>query len=501
MKIIGADEARALDARTIAAGTPGIVLMERAAAAVAREVVRAISSRPERAGRVVVLAGTGSNGGDGFEAAWLLAHGPGISRVETLLVGRDARVSGDAAEMLRRLRKSGGYFRNVESVRDLGPLAQATLIVDALFGTGLSRPIADPIAARAAEIASSGRAFVVSVDVPSGLNAGTNELWNPHVNADVTVTFGFPKTVHAHLPSAAACGRIVVSEIGLVALPESERDGLEAVVAEDVAPLFPRRRADSHKGTYGRVAVVGGSSRYRGAVALAARASHRSGAGLVTVVACEEVRSLVHQLSPETTSLPADADLDGFDALAVGPGLGTDEDARARVKKAIASPVPAVFDADALNGAAGEPRIFRRSAPTVLTPHPAEAGRLLGISAEEVNAARFDVAKRLAGESGAAVVLKGFRSVVADPKGRASLVLAGNPGMATGGTGDVLTGVVASFLARGLPAYDAARAAAFLHGCAGDVAGEAKGEDALVASDLVDFLPEAFFLISEGRPR
>ncbi|HKC25223.1 MAG TPA: NAD(P)H-hydrate dehydratase [Thermoanaerobaculia bacterium] len=501
MKIIGAEEARALDARTIAAGTPGIVLMERAAAAVAREVVRAISSRPERAGRVVVLAGTGNNGGDGFETAWLLAHGPGISRVETLLVGRDVRVSGDAAEMLRRLRKSGGFFRMVENVRDLGPLAQATLIVDALFGTGLSRPIEDPIAMQAVEIASAGRAFVVAVDVPSGLNAGKSELWHPHVRADVTVTFGLPKTVHAHLPSAAACGRIVVADIGLAPIPESRDDAVEAVVAEDIAPLFPRRRADSHKGTYGRVGVIGGSLPYRGAVALAARAAHRSGAGLVTVVADEEIRSLVHAVSPETTSLPAGADPSGFDALAVGPGLGTGDGRREVVERIVALEVPAVFDADALNVLAGEPRLFRRKAPTVLTPHPGEAARLLGMSTENVNAGRVDVARRLALESGAAVVLKGFRSVVADPRGRAALVLAGNPGMATGGTGDVLTGVVASFLARGLSPYDAARAAAFLHGSAGDLAREAKGEDALLGSDLVDFLPEAFFLIAEGRPR
>jgi len=307
--------------------------------------------------------------------------------------------------------------------------------------------------------------------------------------------------VHAHLPSSAACGRIVVADIGLSPLPAADPHEPEAVVAEDVAPLFPRRKADSHKGAYGRVAVLGGSAPYRGAVALAARAAHRSGAGLVTALADPEIRRLVHVLSPETTSAPLDADLSGFDALAVGPGLGTAAGARELVKKAVATGVPAVFDADALNVAAGDPRAFRRAAPTVLTPHPGEAGRLLGISAEDVNAARVDVARKLAADSKAAVVLKGFRSVVAEPGGRCALVLAGNPGMATGGTGDVLTGVVASFLARGLSAYDAARAAAFLHGSAGDLAREAKGEDALVASDLVDFLPEAFFLIAEGRPR
>ena len=502
MRYLTAAESRASDERTIAAGTAGLVLMKRAAAAVAREAARAIAARPERAARVVVLAGPGNNGGDGFEAARLISVSRTASAVETILLGDPGRLTGDANRTFERLVQSGFVVRGASAERDLEPLRSATLIVDALFGTGLTRPISpDSLAARAVRLVSSGRAFVLSVDVPSGLSGDRGDVPGPSVAADATVTFGHPKTCHVFSPAAGLCGRIAVSDIGL--LPPEGRPAPgepEAVTAGDVAPLFPPRDAASHKGMFGRLLVVGGSEGFRGAPALAARAAHRSGAGLVTVAAPEAVRRAVHALSPETMSLPPETDLAPWDALAVGPGLGRSEEAARLLARSAAAAAPAVFDADALTVAGDAAFFAAREAPTVLTPHPGEAGRLLRTDAAAVNADRLGAAVRLAALSRAVVVLKGFRSVVADPAGRTALVLAGNPGMATGGTGDVLTGMAGAFLARGLSAWDAAAAAAYLHGAAGDLAREAAGEEALVASDVTEFLGAAFGLLREARP-
>jgi hydroxyethylthiazole kinase-like uncharacterized protein yjeF len=502
MRIQSAEEAKAQDAKTIAAGTPGLVLMKRAAGAVAREVARVIARHPERAARVIVLCGPGNNGGDGFEAARLIFAARTATSVDTLLVGTAKQVGGDALKTFERLTKSGGSIREVEAEKDLEPLRQATLVVDALFGTGLKKAIAEGgRAARAVEMASSGPAFVVAVDLPSGLNADETEIWTPSVNADLTVTFGSPKKCHVFQPAAGRCGRIVVEDIGLIpdAVPVPAGE-IEAVTARDLVRLFPNRAPATHKGTYGRLLVVGGSDGMAGAPALAARAALRSGAGLASVAAPEAVRAIVHMLSPESTTLPLDAGPDPFDALAVGPGLGRSESARATLRRMLSSKKPAVFDADALN-LAGRPEDFAgRVVATVLTPHPGEAGRLLETDAERVNADRVGSAKTLAARSGCVVILKGFRSVVASPEGRVALVLAGNAGMATGGAGDVLTGVTGALLARGFSAFDAAMAAAWLHGAAGDLAKELIGEEGLIAGDLAAWLPEAFALVREARP-
>lgn len=493
MRVVTPVGSRDADARTIASGTAGLVLMERAATAVARETASAVAARPERGERIVVVAGPGNNGGDGFAVARLLGTSSRVGRVITLLAGEENRVIGDAATMLDRLRRAGGDVRTVESGADLEPLDGATLVVDALFGTGLTRPV-DPASLAGLVIARIGAsgAFVVAVDIASGLDGGTSAVKGPHVVADLTVTFGAPKVAHVDLPAAAAAGRLVAADIGLLAaepaLPE-----IDAIVSLDVARLFPRRDAASHKGTYGRLVIMGGAPGMAGAPALAARAALRAGAGLVSIAAPDEIRPIVHGLCPEATTLSLEAGVNGGDALAVGPGLGIGSAARAAFEAALGAPIPVLFDADALNLASPGPEAFRRrSAPTLLTPHPGEAGRLLGRPASGINADRPAAARELAARSGAVVVLKGFRSIVAAPDGRTSVVLAGNPGMATGGAGDVLTGVVGALLARGFTPFDAATAGAWLHGTAGDLARERYGEESLVAGDLVDLLAEAF---------
>ena len=416
--------------------------------------------------------------------------------VETLLLGNPQHLTNDARKTFHRLEQTGGAIREAGDVRELESLSTATLVVDALFGTGLKRRVApDGLPAKAIGLASAG-GFVASVDLPSGLSADEAEVWMPSVRADLTVTFGWPKPCHVERAPAARCGRVAVADLGFV--PAEGPVAREAIAVADVAALFPRRPAESHKGTFGRLLVVGGSLGMAGAPSLACRAAHRAGAGLVTASLPDGVRPILHALSPETTSAGGEAEFTRFDALAVGPGLGASASAREAVARAAAAAVPAVFDADALNLAGAAPFFASRPAPTVLTPHPGEAGRLLGISAEDVNADREAAAVRLARASGCVVVLKGFRPVVADSSGRAVPVLAGNAALASGGTGDVLTGVVGACLARGLAAWDAAAAAAWLHGTAGDLLREGKGEESVTASDVVEALPEAFLLARES---
>ncbi len=497
MRVVTADESRALDVRTIAAGTPGIVLMRRAAGAVVREIAGVQARRPALGARMVVLAGPGNNGGDGFEVARLLMAARLASNVETLLLGNPQHLTTDARKTYSRLEQVGGAIREVNDARELEPLSSASLVVDALFGTGLKRRVApDGLPARAIGLASQGRAFVVSVDLPSGLSADEPDPWMPSVRADLTVTFGWPKPCHVERGPAARCGRVAVADLGFVE-PEGPISR-EAVAVRDVAVLLPRRAAESHKGTYGRLLVLGGSRGMAGAPALACRAAHRSGAGLVTAAVPDDVRAIVHTLTPETTSIGGEPDFGRFTALAVGPGWGDGASAREMLARAAAAPVPAVFDADALNLAGGAAFFAGRRVATVLTPHPGEAGRLLGISAEAVNAGREAAAVRIARAANAVVVLKGFRSLVADPSGRVVPVLAGNAALASGGTGDVLTGVVGALLARGFSAWDAASAGAWLHGTAGDLVREELGDESATASDVVEALPGAFLLAREA---
>jgi NAD(P)H-hydrate epimerase len=474
--------------------------MKRAASALLREIAGVVQRRASRGARVVVLAGPGNNGGDGFEAARLLQTARVAGSVETLLFGAPEHLSLDARKTHQRLEKTGGVIREVTREADLEPLRTATLVVDALFGTGLKRPISpDGLPARALRLLAEQPAFVVSVDVPSGLSADEALPWSPAVRADLTVTFGYPKPCHVRLPAAALCGRIGVAGLGFLPLEGEIAGAGEAVCAQDVARLFPRRQAAAHKGTFGRLLVVGGSEGMAGAPALAARGAHRSGVGLVTVFAPDSVRGLVHGLTPETTTAGAEVDVARFDAIAVGPGLGASAAAHALLQRTAASRLPAVFDADALN-LAGEAAYFAsRAAPTVLTPHAGEAGRLLGLDATRVNEDREAAVLELASRAKAVVILKGFRPLVCSPEGRVVPVLAGNPALASGGTGDVLTGVVGACLARGLDPFDAACAAAWLQGTAGDFVREIRGEESLSASDVVEALPEAFFEAHESQ--
>lgn len=495
---------QAADRAAIASGTPSIELMENAAAALVEDLLAAWP----RTRRVAVVCGPGNNGGDGLAAARRLAA-EGISPL-VFTLREPEMYRGDAAENATRAREAGIELVALSHPGALRGLARALagcdVVIDALFGTGLSSRL-EGDAARA--IRAIGRAArpVLAADLPSGLSADTGELLGPCVRADRTVAFAAAKRCHVLPPARSFCGRVVVRDIGISAeILARGKTSLEITDPDDVAAVLTPRAANSHKGDYGRLAILAGSRGKTGAAALAARGALRAGAGLVTVFCPASIESAVVAALPEmmTRGLPdrdgelskkaarvLAEDLLDFDAAAAGPGLGIGPGVLAVLRRLFQSRLPLVCDADALNAFAGEPRAFARRAPTILTPHPGEAARLLGISTARVQADRLGAATSLARESGAVVVLKGSGSLVAAPRGRVLVNPTGTPLMATAGAGDVLTGAVGALLAGGLLPEQAAMAATYLHGAAGERLEKELGDAGLLASELADAIPPA----------
>jgi hydroxyethylthiazole kinase-like uncharacterized protein yjeF len=498
--LVGAAEMRALDRHTIEKlGVPGELLMECAG----RLVAAVAESERAPAGRVLLFCGPGNNGGDGLVAARQL-HLRGVP-VLAVLAADPARLRGDAARNLERAERVGVPFAGSRWRAEPGDV-----LVDALFGTGLARALEGEAAALVRRIAAARpSARVVAVDLPSGLDADTGQPLGPCAAADVTVTLSLPKRGLALEPGRALSGRVVVGRIGIA----DEAPGLALPVSlltrRGAGALLPARPADGHKGSFGHVLVAAGSRGKTGAAALAAEGAARTGAGLVTIacpagsnavleVKCTEAMTAPLPDTPEGELAAAAAEpllaLAGErDALALGPGVGRGPGARALVRRvALGARVPLVLDADGLVAFAGEPEaLSARRGPAVLTPHPGECGALLGLEPGEVNRDRIGVALQLAARSGAVVLLKGAATVVAEPGGRVRVNPTGGPVLATGGTGDVLAGVVAALLAQGLAPFDAAAAGAFLHGAAGDRLAARVGGSGALAGDLAGELPAA----------
>ena len=489
LPVVTAAEMRALDRATIEdVGLPALTLMEtagRATAAAARALVR------DARDRVAVVCGPGNNGGDGFVAARVLRAG-GVDATVYLAVPR-ARVKGDAAAHLAILERSGGVVRMADSPAALGEVAAeiagAAVCVDALFGIGLERAVDGHLADVIAAIDRAAKK--VALDIPSGLETDTGRVLGVAVTADVTVAMAAHKVALASAPGFARCGRVEVADIGVppgVLATQGVRAGL--VEAADVAGWLPRTRALDHKGTRGHVVVIGGMPGMRGAGRLAAAAALRAGAGLVTLAAAGEPTA---DDSIMTRALDAHAELGELlarkAAIAIGPGLGQSDAARRWVHEVLRAGVPAVIDADALNLIAAEIELLARAAgPVVITPHPGEAARLLGAAdASAVEADRLAAARALAAKTRAVVVLKGARTIVCDGAlgdDFCSINPTGGPALGTGGSGDVLSGVIAALLAQQVSPYDAARAGVYVHGRAGDALAQIHGERGVVSSDL-----------------
>jgi NAD(P)H-hydrate epimerase len=519
--VLTATEMREADRRTIEeVGLPGVVLMENAGTAVAR-VVR---ERFPAVRRPLVLCGKGNNGGDGFVVARRLLD---LAPV-TLLLGRHADVRGDAQLHLGAFERSGG---TVAEVADAAAWAarwpeveRADLIVDALLGTGLRQQPEGLVAQVIADVARLHErqgTSVVAVDIPSGLPSEVGEVAWRTIKATLTVTFAAHKYGHVLPPACDRVGEVLVADIGI---PDSVilagPPALWLLERSDAARAWPPRPPDAHKGTFGHVLVVAGSVGKSGAAVLSALGALRAGAGLVTVATCQAARSLVAHGRPElmTEGLSGDKYIDAAaaarvldlartrDAVVLGPGLGQEPPTREFVREVVRHcPVPIVVDADGLNALATSAQgpaaldLLRREKASVLTPHPGEMGRLAARSTAEVQHHRLETARAFATETGAVVALKGQRTIVADPSGKAAVNPTGNPGLATGGTGDVLAGIIGALLARGCDGWTAATAGVFAHGHAADRAAERLGEEALLAGDLLDALPDA--LRDLGEPR
>ncbi|MDR7402305.1 MAG: NAD(P)H-hydrate dehydratase [Armatimonadota bacterium] len=486
-------------------------LMDAAGRRVAQLVAEMLRQRGGRT--VVVLAGRGHNGGDGLAAARHLRAAGADVAVVLAAPARDFQ--GEPARMLEAAVGAGVAVREATDVSVDAVLASGDLVVDALTGTGFRGP-ARGVVASLIEAAGRCRAPVVAVDVPSGVDADTGRCDGPCVRAAATVTMGWLKPGLLLYPGAEMAGDVYVADIGY---PEPlHRDpGLRTHLVDSamVRALLPPRRPDSHKGTYGRVLVVAGSVGFTGAAVLATRGALRAGAGLVTVAVPQSVYPIVASQVTEGMPTPlADEGgalgpaclvrleelADAADVVAVGPGLSRTAGVAAVVEFLLGCGRPLVADADALNVLAGRAEALARArGPLVITPHPGELGRLVGRSAAEIQRDRLGSARSASERFRCVVVLKGARTVVAAPDGRAWIVPTGNPGMATGGMGDVLTGAVAALLGQGRDPAEAAYGAAYLHGLAADLLAAGRGQAGMLASEVADGLPAAIAAVQAGR--
>jgi NAD(P)H-hydrate epimerase len=509
MQILGSAAMREADRRTIQEiGIPALVLMESAGRAVVRTMVERIEELSS--GSVVIVCGKGGNGGDGLVVLRTLA-GLGYDARAVVLAPFES-LSSEALDNLQAALKLGlpvDSAPTIEAWGDVLPqVAAADVVVDALFGTGLSEPPRG-IYQRVIEDLNSLDTLRVAVDVPSGLSSDSGAVPGAAFDADLTIALAAPKVCHFIPPASELCGEVEVVEIGIpprfLASPEPT---LETIEPAALVAAIPRRRRLSHKGTYGHLLILAGSVGKTGAAVMAAEAALRTGVGLVTVASAKSAIPMMAPRLPEAMWEPLPETESGAlsrkaqsrilellidrSALALGPGLGTDDETVALVREIVAgSSIPTVVDADGLNALARKPQAFPEGRALALTPHPGEAGRLLGSSAKEVENDRLASVRRLARETKSHVLLKGYRTLVSDPRGNVAVNLTGNAGMATGGTGDVLTGILGALFAQGVDIDEALALGAHLHGLAGDVAAAALGQAALVATDLIGKLPEA----------
>ncbi|NSW90378.1 MAG: NAD(P)H-hydrate dehydratase [Firmicutes bacterium] len=521
MQVVTPSQMGEIDARTINEyGIPGIVLMENAALKVLDEIEKMLGSVSYK--RILVFAGKGNNGGDAFAVARHLFNKG--AAVNVYIIANRNSIKGDAAINLAILDKIGlepveikefddTKERNdskAEQIKHLeNQLASADLIIDGIFGTGLKGEVTG-IAAEIINMINSSGKTVISIDIPSGIDGTTGEVCGTCIKAHKTVTFGLPKIGLILYPGCEYTGELVVADISIPPKVIDSMDIKTNIIDERMVSLWiPKRAKQTNKGDYGRVLIISGSKGMTGAGCLAARAAHRAGAGLVYLAVPESLSTIYGASLTETITIPLKDEGKGYilsdnieflekqmeskDVIAIGPGLSMNEDTIKLVRWIVEnSTVSLVLDADALNITARDVSILKRLKTTaVITPHPGEMARLTGKSIEQVQRDRINTAKEFACKWEVITVLKGFRTVIALPDGTTYINLTGNPGMATAGTGDVLTGVIAGLMAQGIEPGFAAPAGVYIHGLAGDMASLKIGEYSLTASDLVEEIPYA----------
>ena len=515
MLLLKAGEMAEIDRETIeTVGIPGIVLMENASRGVAEVIYREV-----KGSSVLVVCGRGNNGGDGLAAARHL-YNLGY-QVEVVLTASPEKLKGDARKNYETLSKLPVPVHVIESEERLIELyellKESEIVVDALFGTGLSKPLTG-FYADVVDLINRSNRTVVSVDIPSGLSADTGEVIGKHVVADYTVTFAFPKVAHVFPPACESCGKVFVADISIPEdVPFLIGPKRFLLTADEVLFTLPPRGIMDHKYTFGHVAVIGGSVGKTGAPSMAAEAALRTGAGLSTVIVPESLNQIFETKLTEVMSIPIKDDGKGyfgigeleavletvesgkFSAVVLGMGLGNSPDTYEFVREFVKRcSLPMVIDADGINALAESPEILKlKENPVIITPHIGEFSRISKKSKEEILSAPYESAFEFAEHFGTTVVLKSGRTVVATKGGKVYVNVIGNPGMATAGTGDVLSGVVGALLGMGVDEEDAAKFGVFLHSLAGDIAAEELTQEGLKACDLIDRLPKAIKRVKE----
>jgi NAD(P)H-hydrate epimerase len=513
MKIVTAKQMRALDQKAVSrCGIPSLLLMESAAFGI---VERLFGFYPS-VSSVSIFCGKGNNGGDGLAAARHLLR-RGVSVRAALLAGPEG-LRGDAKKNFEILSKLGGEIHFAPTSSELSKLPrslfEADLLLDAIFGTGLSQAVSGHLAEAIEKINGSKRR-IVAVDLPSGISSDTGRVLGSAIRAERTFALALPKRGHFLSPGLDHRGKLSVIDIGIPPFL-IEQAGIEAelLTPDLLKPLLPLRPRAAHKGILGHLLILAGCRGKGGAATMAARGALRSGVGLLTLAHPQGTRPPEMPMEGMTLPLPETAEgtlslagrkalqeaLEGKDAVALGPGLSRNPETLELVRELIFGiPLPMAIDADGIDAVAGNLGALRSApAPRVLTPHPGEMARLIGARTGEVVADRMEIARKFATEHGVVLVLKGSHTVVAKPDGTFWVNPTGNPGMATGGSGDVLTGMIGGYLARGIPAAEAAALGVYLHGLAGDLAASDLGESGMTPSDLIERIPKAARLLQKS---
>ncbi|MBI3399099.1 MAG: NAD(P)H-hydrate dehydratase [Deltaproteobacteria bacterium] len=521
MKIVDSTAMRRLDETAIKKyGIPGLALMENAGSGVARIIERDFGSFKNK--RVSIFAGKGNNGGDGFVAARHLSN-MGF-KAAVYLLAKKSDVKGDAKTNLKIWEKMGGEIKTILSAKDIdknkSAIVHSALIVDAIFGTGLSSDVKG-IHKTAIDFINRMNKPVVAVDVPSGLDASNGRILGSCVKAMVTATMAVPKIGLCVYPGADYAGRVETIDIGMPQqFLEGEKIRWELLDKEGIKKILRPRQASSHKGSYGHLFVLAGSVGKTGAAAMTCLGAMRAGAGLVTLGIPESLNPVMARKLTEVMTLPLPesplhpplvkgekggfSGILGYEAIesimsfirdkkviVLGPGLTAPEPVTRLVIRLISeSKIPLVIDADGINCLAGDVKVLKKAkAPVVITPHPGEMARLVDLTVKDVQADRIGIATKFAKENKVILVLKGAKTIIAEPSGKIFINPTGNPGMATAGTGDVLAGMIGGFIAQGYSQLDAANMAVYLHGLAGDEVAKKKGQVGMMATDIMNILP------------
>lgn len=518
MRLVKASEMQEMDRRVIQElGIPGAVLMENAARGASRIFLEHFD--PEYDSHIFILCGRGNNGGDGYVMARYL-YQAGLS-VTVAVLTPFSKITGDALLNLNIIRRLGleiievpneDHWSRISSV-----LTTCDFIIDGILGTGLNSDVRGFYSHVISDVNATENP-VMAIDIPSGLNADTGQVMGISIDADLTVTFGFPKLGQFLFPGADHVGRLARIDIGI---PDSVSHEIESmykmIEPDEFGHLFHVEKRDIHKGSRGHILILAGSKGKTGAAVLTALGALRSGAGLVTVGIPESLNSVLESKLTEAMTLPLPETSEGtlsLDAektimafmedkttVAIGPGISTNKETSELVRKLIGlCDIPMIIDADGLNALVGQLNVLAEyKGICTLTPHPGEMGRLSGLKNYEIQSDRIGYAARFAAEYGCNLVLKGAGTIVAEPDGQISVNPTGNPALSSGGSGDVLTGMIAGFMARGWPVVKAVQAGVYMHGLAADFLAEEMGAAGILASELLDVLPGLNASIAEGE--